>query len=71
MALEQGVRFTLRDGKKTIGTGVVTRVLADLTPDERAKLERGRTRREKEAFALRQQEVEEKFKDETAREKTN
>ncbi|XP_074991501.1 elongation factor Tu, mitochondrial [Calonectris borealis] len=35
MVLEPGQRFTLRDGSRTIGTGVVTRTLA-LTPEDQA-----------------------------------
>jgi elongation factor Tu len=50
IVLEQGQRFTLRDGTTTLGTGVVTKILPDLTPDELTKLEKGRTRREREAF---------------------
>jgi len=47
--LEQGQRFTMRDGSTTIGTGVVTKILPDMTPDEFAKLVKGKTRRERDA----------------------
>lgn len=50
VAMEQGLRFTLRDGHLTVGTGVVTKVLPNLSLEEKKKLEKGRTRREKEAF---------------------
>lgn len=63
MVVEQGSRFTLRDRKNTIATGVVTKVLPDLTPDERTKLEKGRTRREKEELEKRLAEIEEAFAD--------
>ncbi|XP_022256630.1 elongation factor Tu, mitochondrial-like [Limulus polyphemus] len=41
MVMEQGQRFTLRDGQVTLGTGVVTKVLTDLNPQERVDLEKG------------------------------
>lgn len=50
VVLEQGTRFTLRDGATTIGTGVVTKILPNLTLEERKKFEKGRTRKEREAF---------------------
>ncbi|CAN7987930.1 unnamed protein product [Ixodes pacificus] len=50
MALEQGQRFTLRDGSRTSGTGVITKVLNNLTPDERADLEKSEKKKEKEAL---------------------
>lgn len=50
IVLEQGTRFTLRDGQVTIGTGVVTKLLPNMTMEERKKFEKGRTRREREAF---------------------
>lgn len=34
MVLEEGQRFTLRDGHKTIGTGVVTKTLPLAPGDE-------------------------------------
>ncbi|XP_029462972.1 elongation factor Tu, mitochondrial isoform X2 [Rhinatrema bivittatum] len=35
MVLEKGQRFTLRDGNKTIGTGIVTNIL-EMSPDDQA-----------------------------------
>lgn len=34
MVLEKGQRFTLRDGNKTIGTGLVTEVLTSTKEDD-------------------------------------
>lgn len=48
--MEQGLRFTLRDGVLTVGTGVVTKVLPNLSLEDKKKIEKGRTRREREAF---------------------
>lgn len=50
VAMEQGLRFTLRDGVLTVGTGVVTKVLPNLSLEDKKKIEKGRTRREREAF---------------------
>ncbi|XP_030065291.1 elongation factor Tu, mitochondrial isoform X2 [Microcaecilia unicolor] len=36
MVLEKGQRFTLRDGNRTIGTGLVTDIL-EMTPDDQSK----------------------------------
>lgn len=47
MVFEQGQRFTIRDGKKTLGTGVVTKVLPNLSADERLGLLEGKKAREK------------------------
>lgn len=47
--LEQGQRFTLRDGSTTIGTGVVTKVLPLLSEDARAALTESKKTREKKA----------------------
>ncbi|CAG0892754.1 unnamed protein product [Darwinula stevensoni] len=47
MVLEQGSRFTLREGKTTLGTGVVTRVLPPLSTQERERLQLSRKNREK------------------------
>jgi elongation factor Tu len=47
MVLEQGQRFTLRDGSITLGTGVVTKILGSLTDAERADLTEGKKAREK------------------------
>ncbi|XP_066995665.2 elongation factor Tu, mitochondrial [Anabrus simplex] len=38
MVLEKGQRFTLRDGALTLGTGVITKVLPSLTPDQKKSL---------------------------------
>lgn len=61
MVMEKGSRFTIRDQKQTIMTGVVTNLLPDLTPEERAKLEKGRTRKEREELEARMKEIEEGF----------
>jgi len=47
MVIEQGVRFTLRDGNVTLGTGVVTKVLPQLSEKERLGLLEGKKAREK------------------------
>ncbi|KAF5279622.1 hypothetical protein FQA39_LY18262 [Lamprigera yunnana] len=47
MVLEQGQRFTLRDGHITLGTGVVTKVLPVLTETERQAITEGKKAREK------------------------
>ncbi|KAI5717991.1 hypothetical protein M8J77_014605 [Diaphorina citri] len=47
MALEQGQRFTLRDGGFTSGTGVVTKILKNLTELERQCLIESKKKREK------------------------
>lgn len=51
MVLEQGQRFTIRDGKITLGTGVVTKVLPLLSQEERAQLQEGKRAREKRTAA--------------------
>jgi len=51
MVLEQGQRFTLRDGHLTLGTGVVTKVMAPLSEKERLELLEGKKAREKKAKA--------------------
>lgn len=51
MCLEQGQRFTLRDGVVTLGTGVVTKVLPPLTEDERTLLTAGKKARAKHLAA--------------------
>lgn len=51
MVLEQGQRFTLRDGCITLGTGVVTKVLPLLSEKERLELSEGKKAREKKAKA--------------------
>lgn len=47
MVLEQGQRFTLRDGTITLGTGVVTKVLQSLSEIDRMELTEGKKAREK------------------------
>jgi len=47
MVLEQGQRFTLRDGMVTLGTGVVTKILPMLKEEERESLTEGKKSREK------------------------
>ena len=59
--MEKGSRFTIRDQKNTIMTGVVTDLLPDLTAEERAKLEKGRTKKEREEMEKRMKEIEEGF----------
>lgn len=46
MVLEQGQRFTLRDGHITLGTGVVTKILKPLSENERLALTEGKKARE-------------------------
>lgn len=50
IVIEQGQRFTLRDGGVTLGTGVVTKVLPPMTPLEREKFLKGRSKEEKLAW---------------------
>lgn len=47
MVLEQGQRFTLRDGSITLGTGVVTKILPQLSETDRLELTEGKKGREK------------------------
>lgn len=47
MVLEHGQRFTLRDGNLTLGTGVVTKVLTQLSEKERLELTEGKKARDK------------------------
>lgn len=49
MVIEQGQRFTLRDGNITLGTGVVTKVMESLSDRERLDLQEGKKAREKKA----------------------
>lgn len=49
MVLEKGQKFTLRDGTKTLGTGVITNTFANLTEPERQLLLEGRKGIEKRA----------------------
>lgn len=53
MVIEQGTRFTLRDGSQTAGTGVVTKILPRMSDDERAHLLDSKKKREKRAAALK------------------
>lgn len=50
LVVEQGLRFTLRDGGVTLGTGVVTKVLNPMTPVEKEKFLKGRSKEEKIAW---------------------
>ncbi|XP_063226185.1 elongation factor Tu, mitochondrial [Bacillus rossius redtenbacheri] len=45
MVLEQGQRFTLRDGSLTLGTGVVTKILPALSEKDRLELTAGKKAR--------------------------
>lgn len=47
MVIEQGQRFTLRDGGTTLGTGVVTKILSKLPEAERLTLMEGKKKRER------------------------
>ena len=47
MVLEHGQRFTLRDGNRTLGTGIVTKVMPLLTETQREELTEGKKTREK------------------------
>ena len=47
MVLEKGQRFTLRDGNTTLGTGVVSEVLTNMTHDQRDMLSEGKKKRAK------------------------
>jgi elongation factor Tu len=63
MIREQGDRFTIRDRSNTIATGVVTKVLPDVTPEEKVQFEKGKTRKGKDEMVKRLAEIEEAFKD--------
>lgn len=47
MVFENGQRFTIRNGNITLGTGVVTKILKTLRPDERVEILEGKKGREK------------------------
>ena len=47
MVMEQGQRFTIRDGAITLGTGVVTKILPQLSEHDRLELTEGKKGREK------------------------
>lgn len=49
MVFDKGQRFTIRDGKVTVGTGVVTGINKPLTEDERIEVMGGKKAREKRA----------------------
>ncbi len=49
MVVEQGQRFTLRDGTLTLGTGVITKINPRLSETERSLLIEGKKGREKAA----------------------
>lgn len=49
MVFDKGQRFTIRDGKVTVGTGVVTGINRALTDDERIEVMGGKKAREKRA----------------------
>lgn len=51
MVIEEGQRFTIRDGKITLGTGVVSKLLPNLTPVERDQILEGKKAREKRQAA--------------------
>lgn len=48
MVVEVGQRFTLRDGLHTIGTGVITKLLTRLLPNEVEDLQKSQRTIEKE-----------------------
>lgn len=47
MVLEQGQRFTIRDGSTTLGTGVITKVMPKLSELERQLLNESKKNRDK------------------------
>lgn len=47
IVIEQGLRFTIRDGGTTLGTGVITKILPAMTPAEREKHLKGKSKEEK------------------------
>lgn len=49
MVFDKGQRFTIRDGRITVGTGVVTAINQRLTEDDRIEVMGGRKAREKRA----------------------
>lgn len=49
MVFDKGQRFTIRDGKVTVGTGVVTDIKKSLSEDERIDVLGGKKAREKRA----------------------
>ena len=57
LVIEQGLRFTIRDAGVTLGTGVITKVLPAMTPMEREKFLKGRTKEEKIAWKSKLREL--------------
>lgn len=51
VVVEQGSRFTIRDGQTTLGTGVVTQIFAPMDESEKEKFLKGRTKEEREEYA--------------------
>lgn len=47
MVFNKGQRFTIRDGKMTLGTGVVTDIRTNLSEDERVLVMGGKKARDK------------------------
>ena len=57
LVLEKGQRFTVREMGYTLATGVITEVLPNMTLTEKQAFMKGRTRKEREAFAEKYAEV--------------
>ena len=53
MLIEQGQRFTLRDGHVTTGTGVITNILPSLSEEERTLILEGKKSRQKREQAAK------------------
>ena len=51
MVCEKGQRFTLRDGKVTIATGVITNILPNLNEHERLEILEGKKKGLKKEMA--------------------
>lgn len=47
MVCEKGQRFTLRDGSKTLATGVITSIMQPLSDTERLEILEGRKKSKK------------------------
>ncbi|KAI1286953.1 Elongation factor Tu, mitochondrial [Halotydeus destructor] len=63
MVVEQGQRFTIRDGNVTVGTGVITKINTDLSTEEKDKLRKGRTKKEREAMKEKMAEIDQQFEE--------
>lgn len=50
IVVDQGLRFTIRDQGATLGTGVITNVMPTMTPAEKEKFLKGKTKDEKMQF---------------------